>query len=356
MHKPSTIEELKEAVVELRRAKVSGGGTKPALSQDATISTRRLKGIVGYDPGEFTFTAHAGTPLSEIRDMLAEHGQFLPFDPPLVQAGSTLGGAVAAGLSGPGRLRFGGLRDFLLGARLVTGEGRIVFGGGKVVKNAAGFDIPKLMVGAHGQFGVLAELTFKVFPRVESYATLETTCSGLDAALELQATVAASPLEPACLDLLAPNRLLIRVGGRRAAQDARLDRLRQLCNDQGEVHRDEQDEQIWHQARELTWAPKDHWLVRIAISPADIPKLDPLLEMLGAERRYSAAGNAAWLSCPGEVERDRLDDICVSMSRAGVVLRGPTQRPILGRQVGEGFRRRLRGVFDPQGRLEPLLT
>src|SRR5439155_368623 len=132
----------------------------------------RLSGIVEYEPSEFTFTALAGTPLKAIIAALAERGQYLPFDPPLADAGATLGGTIAAGLSGPGRVRFGGLRDFILGVRFVDGEGRILRMGGKVVKNAAGFDLPKFFVGSAGRFGVLAEITFKVFPRPAATRTL----------------------------------------------------------------------------------------------------------------------------------------------------------------------------------------
>ena len=96
----------------------------------------------------------------------------MPCEALFAEAGATLGGTVAAATSGPGRLRFGGVRDFLLGVRFVTGDGRVVFGGGKVVKNAAGFDLPKLMVGGLGRFGVLTELTFKVFPKPEKFASL----------------------------------------------------------------------------------------------------------------------------------------------------------------------------------------
>ena len=111
--------------------------------------------------------------------MLAEHGQYLPFDPLLAEAGATLGGTVAAGANGPGRYRYGGLRDFILGVRYVDGEGQIVYAGGKVVKNAAGFDIPKFMVGSLGQFGALVEMTFKVFPKPEAYATLRLECASV---------------------------------------------------------------------------------------------------------------------------------------------------------------------------------
>ena len=106
-----------------------------------------LNGVLEYEPSEFTFTALAGTPVRDIAAILAERGQYLPFDPMLVGAGSTLGGTVASGLSGPGRFRFGGLRDFILGVRFVDGGGRLLRLGGKVVKNSAGFDVPKFFVG-----------------------------------------------------------------------------------------------------------------------------------------------------------------------------------------------------------------
>ncbi|NJN81466.1 MAG: FAD-binding protein, partial [Caldilineaceae bacterium] len=145
-----------------------GGGSKPALSTPrdrAALEMRSLTGILEYDPGEYTITALAGTGLSEVQATLAANGQYLPFDPPLADRGATLGGTVAAGLSGPGRVRYGGVRDFLIGVRFVDGRGRLVRGGGKVVKNAAGFDLPKLFVGSLGTLGLLVETTFKVFPQ-----------------------------------------------------------------------------------------------------------------------------------------------------------------------------------------------
>ena len=134
------------------------------------LDLSRLSGVLEYEPGEFTFTALAGTPLASVDSLLAEHGQYLPFDPPLAERGATLGGTVAAGLSGPGRYRYGGVRDFILGVRFVDGAGALVRGGGKVVKNAAGFDLPKLMVGSLGQLGVLVELTLQSLPAAGGHA------------------------------------------------------------------------------------------------------------------------------------------------------------------------------------------
>ena len=133
---------------------------------------------------ELTITALAGTPVRVVQAALAAHGQHLPFDPPLARAGATLGGVVAAGTSGPGRHRHGGVRDFIIGARFVDGTGALVGGGGRVVKNAAGFDLPQLMVGSMGRLGVLVEVAFKVFPAPPAWGTLAAEAPGLDAALD----------------------------------------------------------------------------------------------------------------------------------------------------------------------------
>src|SRR4051812_30769686 len=153
MPTPATPEELSEAVRSMPQVLTVGAGTKPRLSAVGAVpklSTQKLSGIVEYEPDEFTFTALAGTPVREIAASLAERGQYLPFDPMLLDSGATLGGTVAAGFSGPGRFRYGGLRDFILGVRFVDGMGRLLRLGGKVVKNAAGFDVPKFMVGSLG--------------------------------------------------------------------------------------------------------------------------------------------------------------------------------------------------------------
>ena len=164
-----------------------GGGTKPALSSvDAAdvLDLSALVGITEYLPSEYTVTALAGTRLAEVESRLAAEGQYLPFDPLLVEAGGTVGGAVASGANGSGRFRYGGLRDFLLAVTFVDGRGEIVRGGAKVVKNAAGFDLPKLMVGSLGRLGVLIECTFKVFPHPERCATLRVAGLAFDEALE----------------------------------------------------------------------------------------------------------------------------------------------------------------------------
>ncbi|HEY6887587.1 MAG TPA: FAD-binding protein, partial [Solirubrobacter sp.] len=172
------VESVRAALLETDLALPVAGATKPALTGGLDVAG--LRGIVEYDPAELTFTALAGTPLREIVTALAEHGQYLPFDPPWVDAGATLGGTVAAGLSGSCSHRHGGIRDFVLGVRFLDGTGRLVGGGGKVVKNAAGFDLPKLFVGSVGRLGVLVQLSLKVFPAPAAWATLRAQADGLD--------------------------------------------------------------------------------------------------------------------------------------------------------------------------------
>jgi glycolate oxidase FAD binding subunit len=218
MTSPSSLTELREAVLSASRVIAVGAGTKPRLSAvDAVkISTRQLSGITEYEPSEFTFTALAGTPVREINAALDEKGQYLPFDPMLVEAGSTIGGVVASGMSGPGRFRYGGVRDFILGVRFVDGMGRLLRLGGKVVKNAAGFDVPKFLVGSLGRFGVIGEVAFKVFPKPEAVLTLELP---FDFTKIVQ--LASSRFEPAALDVLPGGEtMLVKLAGPGKALEA----------------------------------------------------------------------------------------------------------------------------------------
>src|SRR5688572_10031719 len=221
---PTSVSELVDSVRASRRAIAIGAGTKPRLSQVSDeftrISTRMLGGIIDYEPSEFTFTALAGTPLKMIAHELSQSGQYLPFDPLLADAGATLGGTVAAGLSGPGRFRFGGLRDFILGVRFVDGEGRLMRLGGRVVKNAAGFDVPKFFVGSAGRFGVLAEITFKVFPRPVATRTLRIEARDIATKAKIFTEAASTRWELDALDTtLGENAVFARLAGPPAALD-----------------------------------------------------------------------------------------------------------------------------------------
>ena len=336
-----------------------GAGTKPALANGATISTSGMRGILEYEPSEYTFTALAGTSLSEIRDALAKNGQLFPFDPPFVEAGATLGGTTASGLSGPGRFRYGGIRDFILGVKMVTGEGRAVFGGGKVVKNAAGFDIPKLVTGSLGRLGVLVELTFKVFPTPETWTTIRADYSGIGAGNAAMIKLAMSQEELQCLDLEPSGRLWLRLGGLAAAVPARIDRVRNLLqqtepNVKIETLGGDDDLQVWSDAREFRWMPVNYQLIKLPISPAQIVRAEQLLTAGSFEsvRRYSVGGNVLWLAVPQTVGHDEVDQLCRQLERPALALTGSWSNPQRGPRQGQAFADRLLTVFDPDSRFD----
>ena len=363
MYQPANIEELQDIVRASENIRVRGAGTKPALSNGATICTSGLSGILEYEPSEYTFTALAGTPLAEIRDALAENGQLFPFDPPFVEAGATLGGTTASGISGPGRFRYGGIRDFILGVRMVTGEGRVVFGGGKVVKNAAGFDIPKLVTGSLGRLGVLVELTFKVFPTPETWTTIRADFSGIKTGNTAMIRLAMAQEELQCLDLESSGRLWLRLGGLSAAVDGRVDRVRNLLQQVNsdvkiETLSGDEDLQVWSEAREFRWIPDKHQLVKVPISPAQVVKAEQLLTEASFEsvRRYSVGGNVLWLSIPESAGGDEIDRLCEQLGRSALALTGSWSDPRRGSRQGQVFADRLLTVFDPDSRFSAAPT
>jgi glycolate oxidase FAD binding subunit len=141
------------------------------------LDTRGYQGIVSYEPSELVVTARCGTPLAELEATLAEKGQCLAFEPPHFGEGATVGGMVAAGLSGPARATAGAVRDYVLGARLINGLGEHLTFGGQVMKNVAGYDVSRLMAGSWGTLGLITEVSLKVLPVAPAEATL--MCAGL---------------------------------------------------------------------------------------------------------------------------------------------------------------------------------
>ena len=168
-------EKIREAAARGAGLRLRGGGTKDfygnALSGEI-LDTRGYAGIVAYEPSELVVTARCGTPLAELESILEQNRQCLPFEPPHFGAGATLGGSVAAGLSGPGRAAAGALRDFVLGIKLLDGRAQALEFGGQVMKNVAGYDVSRLIAGSLGTLGLIAEVSLKLAPRPQSHATL----------------------------------------------------------------------------------------------------------------------------------------------------------------------------------------
>lgn len=402
MVRAGSIEEVQAAVRAHARLRPVGGRTKPALSADAALAAgapelldvTALSGVLDYAPAECTFTARAGTTLVEIERMLARDGLYLPFEPPFGDRGATLGGTVAAGLSGPGRLRYGGVRDFLLGVRFVDGEGRVVQGGGRVVKNAAGFSLQHLLLGSLGRLGVLVELTFKVFPRPPAQRTIAAEFDSFERALDALVRLRRSTFEPDAAELLPTTSgvtaasvgaegvgrrgatLVVRMAGIETALDARVSALTMFLGaDRVEPLTPVDADAFWHAARELTWCPASPSvsLVKVPITPGRIARMEERMRARAdVARRYGAGGELAWIAWPGPL--DPLHRLLQDDGLHGVVLTGddtsasvnasssvssngePTPlahsggaSPMIGAPSDTAFIARVRQALDPRG-------
>jgi glycolate oxidase FAD binding subunit len=171
---------------------------------DILLSTARMSGIEHYDPGDLTVGVHAGEPFAAAQKKLAEHEQWLPFDAANLER-ATFGGLLATGVAGPLKSAFGGMRDFCIGIQFVTADGKIAKGGGNVVKNVAGYDLMKLMIGSYGSLAVITKANFKVFPRPKQTRTFVCAFPSLEEAVKFRAHVFKSPLTPMCMEIVSPR-------------------------------------------------------------------------------------------------------------------------------------------------------
>jgi len=335
---PGSIPALIDVVRSVPRLLPVGAGTKPRLSaiDCPRVSTAGLTGVTEYDPSEYTFTALAGTPIATIRSALKERGQYLPFDPLLVEAGATLGGTVAAGLSGPRRFRFGGIRDFILGVKFIDGSGNLLRMGGKVVKNAAGFDLPKFFVGSLGRLGVLVEITFKIFPEPRDWLTLKLAAPNLGEATRILLRATNSRWEPYAIDYLPEkNEVLLQLGGPITALDALATEI--LGKWQGVKLSANDAEAIWTDLKEFRWAHANGELVKVPLTPKAVePFCSAVLNEIKEARIWiSAGGNVAFASIRVAEETDTpksgqqtgaLDGVLKRLGLSGMTLRGSGPR------------------------------
>lgn len=362
---PETPDEAARIVKETSRLFPIGAttkwpeGTHPGDARP--LSLARLDRILEYDPTEYTITAQAGCPLSSLNEALAGNGQHLPFDPPLVAHGATIGGTVAAGLSGPGCIRHGGIRDFILGIRMVDGRGRIVRGGGKVVKNAAGFDLPKLVVGSLGRLGVLTEITLKVFPHPPVTVTLSFECGGEDAAHQALLKLRRSAFVLDALEWDPPARLLVRLGGPADAMEARIARLRETVGHEPDgIFREADDADLWGELgafgdlRNGDGDAADTLLVKVPLTPSKT--LDFVRSITGKPARFriSAAGTTAWMAWHESPEE--LASCLQTGGHRAVAFHAPGGPRLVPEPDDNPFLERIRSAIDPDNRFPPFAS
>lgn len=245
------------------------------------------KGVVDYHPSELVVTVRAGTPLAALQEVLDQERQMLAFEPPHFGAAATVGGCISAGLSGPGRMAYGSVRDFVLGARLLDAQGRLLSFGGEVVKNVAGYDVSRLLAGAMGTFGALVEVSLKVVPKP---AVQRTVC--LPATAE-QARAQFARWRVLPLPITASTWVSDETSGagmiwlRLAGSAIAVDSAHKAIG--GDVLADDDAHAFWQSLREQThpffWGDKPLW--RLALPPAAPVASDlgaQLIEWGGAQR------------------------------------------------------------------------
>jgi glycolate oxidase FAD binding subunit len=355
--------ELIDRVQQARAAgtplRIRGGGTKDFYGeplQGEALDTSRLSGISSYEPSELVVSARAGTPLAELEQALGEQGQCLAFEPPRYAVGSTVGGMVAAGLSGPSRAAVGGVRDFVLGSTLLSGRAQVLTFGGQVMKNVAGYDVSRLLAGSLGVLGVICEVSLKVLPVAPATTTLRFEMDQARALQTLQSW-AAQPL-PLNASAWWDGMLVVRLRGAQAAVDAAQSRLG------GEVVetafatrfwdglRDHRDE-FFVGAQRAVSAGAALW--RLSVPPT-APALslsgEQLVEWGGAQRWLCSAAPAPQLREVAERAGGHATLFMAQDKSAGAFapLRAPLDR----------IHRELKAAFDPDrlfnpGRLYPAL-
>lgn len=205
---------------------IVGGNSKAFYARQVEgeeLSTAEHCGVLKYEPTELVITARAGTPLQEVQNTLDEKHQMFGFEPPMFDESATLGGTIAGNFSGPRRAYAGAARDFVLGCKIINGKGEIISFGGEVMKNVAGYDVSRLMVGALGTLGVLLEVSLKVLPKPQKEQTLILECSE-DQAIEYFHQWAQEPL-PISATCFADSQLLVRLSGSENAVAASAQRI-----------------------------------------------------------------------------------------------------------------------------------
>lgn len=317
---------------------IVAGGSKGFLgriTQSETLDVSAHRGILSYEPSELVLTARAATPLAEIEDALAGSGQMLAFEPPHFGPSATLGGTVAGALSGPRRPYAGAARDFVLGVKILSGEGRPLSFGGRVMKNVAGYDVSRLMVGAMGTLGVLLEISLKVLPRPARDATV-TFAMDAPAAIEAMNAWAGKPL-PLSGAYHDEDRLHVRLSGTAGGVDRAIERLGGEAVDGSER---------WRALREHTLAFFDTELPLWRLS---LPAATPPLALPG-QTLIDWGGALRWLKSDADASRIR---------RAVAEVGGHATLYRNGDRHGDVFHpltsamlalhQRLKATFDPKG-------
>ncbi len=379
---PATAAEVEqvvaEALAERRGLAVCAGGSKrlmrSPIDSAAVLDMSAVAGITNYDADELVVTARAGTPLIELDAALAERRQMLAFEPfdhaPLFGSApgrATLGGVVAVNVSGPRRLASGAARDHILGFTAVSGRGESLKGGGAVVKNVTGFDLPKLMAGSWGTLAVLLTITMRVLPRPRAEKTLLIRGLTSDAAQELMnCAMATTASVSAAAHLHAPNpTTALRVEGFGPSVEVRCAELLRVLQPAGACENIEAEESsaFWRRVSSLDALPVAGYVLwRISVPPARGGQVPSRLACEAAHYLSDWGGALVWAAVPESVAPARAGPIrAIARSLGGyaTLIRAPlTMRAALSAGVDRDpgvtrLQERVKAAFDPCGILNP---
>lgn len=361
------IDQIQAAAAQHTPLRIRGGGSKDFYGetlQGELLDTTPYQGIVSYEPSELVVTVRAGTPLAELETALAEQGQCLAFEPPRFgNLSGTCGGMVAAGLSGPARASVGGVRDYVLGLQLVNGRGEHLTFGGQVMKNVAGYDVSRLMVGAMGTLGLLTEISLKVLPVAPAEATLVFELDQASALAQLHRWGAQPlPLNASCWvrDDTTPNTpelLFVRLRGAVAAVESACTKM--LADGPGSRMDNAQAGPDWSACRDLKLpfftAPATEPLALWRLS---VPQTAPVLA-LPWPQLVEWHGGQRWLWAP-ESALATLRQAVAAVGGSASVFIGPTGNVIGAKNcfspltpAVEQIHHRLKAEFDPAGIFNP---
>jgi glycolate dehydrogenase FAD-binding subunit len=386
--RPTDLAEVRDAMLDSAGPlAVTGAGTAaewagPLGPVDAVLDLGGLAGVIAHNPGDMTVAVRAGTPLRALNAELAEHGQHVALDPARAADGATVGGLLSTGDAGPSALVHGSLRDLVIGATLVLGDGTVARSGGHVIKNVAGYDLTKLVHGAYGTLAVVAEVVLRLHPLPRAVATLVLPCP-LEEVGGHAARVLAGPYEPAALEWISePEALLVRVEGTEAALPARVDRLRELLGpgtavrgpDRGADGATEFDEphsrrnlsgesaarrdpsgDPWDDHARLTRGTLDDAVVRIGVRPSRLPAV--LAELAPRSAAAGLGTGVATVALPPDPDVVAAAHAAVHAAGGTSVLR---HRPAAADLPAWGpapsavaVLRSVKKTLDPAGRLGP---
>ena len=366
-------ERIRDAAAHHTSLRIQGGGSKDFYGealQGEVLDTRAYSGIISYEPSELVVTVRAGTPLLELEAALAEKGQCLAFEPPRFASpqgpgGGTCGGMVAAGLSGPARASVGSLRDYVLGVKLINGRAEHLTFGGQVMKNVAGYDVSRLMVGAMGTLGLLTEISLKVLPVAPAEATLVFEMDQAHALTQLQRWGAQPlPLNASCWvreDTVpnSPEWLFVRLRGAVAAVESACTKMLQEVP--GQRMDNAQAMGDWLACRDMTlpfFAAPVNAAEPMALWRLSVPQTAPVLNLPWAQF-VEWHGGQRWLWAP-ESAKTQLRTEAANAGGSATIFIATNPTNTLARGIFSPLKpavaqihQRLKREFDPAGIFNP---